>query len=183
MLTVNTIKKKVALLDVKASGLMPMAFPVEVAWIVFEQKPDGVFQETLSSYTIKPDIGWREIFWDDEAEKLHGYSYSFLKKNGHPLQSVAAHLLHYMPTRQVLADNVPHTERWLDMLHHVAGRPRTYTVEPIGSLLDQMGLTDRQAQAIFHQVRMKSSPTRRATEGVKALRDVVRLSLITAGIK
>jgi hypothetical protein len=180
MVDLNTIKKQTALIDVKASGLMSGGFPVEIGWLVFEPQPFGGFKEKIETYKIKPDASWNQNHWDEVAESMHGLSLSDLKRHGHDVKSVAAHLLHYMDKRIVFTDAVEHDTGWLDMLHNAAKRPRTYQILSLTRLQRLVGLGKDVGEQIFTEARQRHGHTGRAELGLRFLKDVLDQSVAGA---
>ncbi len=177
MIDLDTIKTQTALIDVKASGLMSGSFPVEVGWLVFEPKGFGGYTEKIETYTIKPDASWNQNHWDEVAESMHGLSITDLKRHGHDVKSVAAHLHYFMEKRIVFTDAVEHDTAWLDMLHKAAKRPRTYEILSLTRLQRLVGLSKEAGEEIFTRARQNHGHTGRAALGLRFLKDVLDQSI------
>jgi hypothetical protein len=179
MVDIDTIKKQTALIDVKASGLMSGSFPVEIGWLVFEPGPFG-YRDKIETYVVKPDAAWNQNHWDEVAECMHGLSIHDLKRFGHDVLSVAAHLQHFMEKRVVFTDAVEHDTLWLDMLHKAAKRPRTYEILSLTRLQRLVGLNSAAGEEIFTAARLKHGHTGRAEAGVRFLKEVFDQSISRA---
>lgn len=81
-------------IDFEASGLGPPSYPIEV----------GVVLSNGKSYCslIYPAVDW--LYWDDEAELIHGIKRQTLFEYGKPIQQVASELNSFLLDKTVYSD-------------------------------------------------------------------------------
>ena len=77
---VSIAGKRLAFIDMEASGLNAKSWPVEAGWAFAEGKPQAML--------IRPEDVWPEDAWDEAAEALHGLSRERLKREGAPAAEV-----------------------------------------------------------------------------------------------
>jgi len=177
MANIPRIKRQVALIDVKASGLMSGSFPVEVGYLTYGLDALKNWTPRVSSYLVRPDPFWSLYHWDSFAEQMHGLSHSHLRRFGEDTKSIAAHLQADLASHLVFTDAPEHDAQWLDVLHTSASRPREYKIYPINRLQKYIGLPPDQAQAIFNAARKKHGPTNRVNLGLAFMQEVFEKSL------
>jgi hypothetical protein len=177
MANIPRIKSQVALLDVKASGLMSGSFPVEVGYLTYSLDVLKNWAPQVSAYLVKPDPFWSLTHWDSFAEQMHGLSHPHLRRFGEDTKSIAAHLQADLAGHLVFSDTPEHDATWLDALHASAGRPREYKIYPINRLQKYIGLRPDIAQAIFNVARKKQGATNRVKPGLAFMQEVFEMSL------
>lgn len=162
------LRKRIAFVDVEASGLMAGAFPVEVAWATAAGSGEAL---------LNPSGYWNETRWDADAEAMHGLTLQELRRKGRHPMIVAAALESALAGRIAFSDSPDHDQAWLDMIHSAAGVPRTYSVETIGRLIGFLGLPPKRAYALFEETRATHPPRGRARSGVAYLSAVFESAL------
>jgi len=163
------LRKRIAFVDVEASGLMAGAFPVEVAWITTSGNGEAL---------LNPSGYWDETKWDADAEAMHGLSVQELRRKGRRPMVVAAALESSLAGKIAFSDSPDHDQAWLDMIHSAAGVPRTYSVETIGRLIGFLGLSPKRAYALFEEARATHPPRGRARSGAAYLSAVFEAALM-----
>jgi DNA polymerase III epsilon subunit-like protein len=106
-------------LDFEASSLAKRSYPIEVAW-VFAQA-DGQ-QQREEKHLIRPATDW--IDWDADAEAIHGISRDTLRREGEPLDVVAARMMEVLNGHHLVASAPSWDGKWLSALLRTAGWPR-----------------------------------------------------------
>jgi hypothetical protein len=177
MANIPRIKRQVALIDVKASGLMSGSFPVEVGYLTYSLDALGNWAPRTTSYLVKPDPFWSLTHWDSFAEQMHGLSHHHLRRFGEDCKSIAAHLQADLAGHLVFTDAPEHDAQWLDVLHASGMRPRTYKIYPINRLQKYIGLQPDIAQSIFNAARKKHGATNRVNLGLSFMQEVFEKSL------
>jgi hypothetical protein len=177
MANIPRIKRHVALIDVKASGLMSGSFPVEVGYLTYGLDALKNWSPRVSSHIVRPDPFWTLSHWDSFAEQMHGLSHDHLRRFGEDTKSIAAHLQAELANHIVFTDVPDYDAQWLDVLHASASRPRTYKIYPIERLQKYIGLSPEMGQAIFNAARKKHGPTHRVKLGLACMQEVFEKSL------
>lgn len=158
-----------AFFDIEASGLAPGSYPVEVGWAL----PDG----TSAAMLIRPAQDWTAELWDPAAECIHGLSRdTLLEKGGDPLDAALA-MNAALGGRIALSDAHEYDTRWTDMLFREAGEPRKFRIASVSRLLDRLGLTGEDADAVYALARSRKPPCGRAADDALYLLEVFRISL------
>lgn len=182
MSRIDKIKNNLAIVDVKASGLMAGSFPVEIGALTFSR--DGTrWKSNKSSYVVKPVPGWSYEFWDPFAESLHGLSLQTLKRIGRDVKSIASDLNAELSGKIVFSDAPEYETAWIDMVHTAADRPRAYKIYSAARMQRYIGLSDNDAYELFSSVRQKYGRTRRVLTGLAVIEEVLDLSFERAGLK
>lgn len=177
MVNIAKVKRQIALIDVKASGLMPGSFPVETGYLTFSLENERTFVPKLETFLVRPEQFWSMTHWDPFAETLHGLSHGHLRRHGQDCKSIAAHLEHDLTHKLVFTDAPEHDAEWLDVLHASAGRERSYKIYPISRLQKYIGLKPDIAQAIFNSARKRHGSTNRVHLGLAFMQEVFEKSL------
>lgn len=157
---IESLRNKIAFIDIEASGLMKGSFPVEAAWLA---------GETSGEILISPTGFWDDSRWDADAEAMHGISINELKRRGRHPKVAAATLETALRGRIVFSDSPQHDEAWADMIHSAGDVARTYRIESIGRLLGHLGIKAMRAYEIFSVARESHPPRGRARNGVAHL--------------
>ena len=137
-------------IDVEASGLdMRESYPIEVAWVDSMGNSDSIL--------IQPAPTW--LFWDHEAEAVHGISRDTLFRRGHPLRQVAERINNALGMETVYSDAPNFDGRWIDFLFQAAELERDFNIVDLRILYSEIGAiaTDR-----FHERISREAPTHRA---------------------
>lgn len=169
---IESLRTRIAFLDIEASGLMPGSFPIEAAWIT---------SEGAGGVLISPSGVWDESRWDADAEAMHGITVNELKRKGRHPKVAAAGLEAALRGKLVFSDSPDHDAAWADMIHEAGRVERSYRIESVGKLLSHVGLSASRAYRLFDQVR-KTHPSRgRASQGVEHLSAVFEAAVKEAG--
>lgn len=116
-----------AILDIEASGFGPRGYPIEIGIIL----PNGRAWCSL----IRPQPEW--IFWDEEAEALHGITRTQLLQIGRPAKEVTTILNEWLEDHRVYSDGWAHDYPWLHRLYDAADAHPSFTLDSIRSLLTE----------------------------------------------
>ncbi len=182
MSKIDRIKENLAIVDVKASGLMAGSFPVEVGALTFFRNRRNEWESNKSCYLIKPEPGWTHELWDPFAEQLHGLSLIELKRSGRDAKSVVADLNAELRNKIVFSDAPEYETAWIDMVHKAASRPREYKIYSATRMQKYIGLSQADADFLFDKVRKQYGRTRRVLTGLTVIEEVLELSFRKAGL-
>jgi len=173
---------KIVFLDVEASSLNQHSFPIEVGWVLDdEREPEAVL--------ISPHPTWDvDQGWSPHSEKLHGISLSLLQAEGITAEEACRRLDLAFEGCILVSDNRAHESRWLNLLAEAAGH-RPWAVGDVnalyGGLAALAGLDQAEAaRAVILTERVYPHPHRAGPDALrmaKAARALVdpafRLSL------
>ena len=110
--------KRLAFIDVEASGLNEGSFPIEIGWAVLGGTAGGLL--------IQPDATWSYDAWDDLAEEQHGIAWTALQNTGMPAGEVVECLNQVLPAGTLaLTDAFEWDSYWVERLFDVATQART----------------------------------------------------------
>lgn len=115
------------IIDIEASGFGPSSYPIEIGIALDEQ----VKYCTL----IRPAPDW--IFWDHDAEKVHGISRDMLEAHGRPVREVASQLNMLLADRTLYSDGWVVDRPWLTTLFHAARTNMAFRVSPLEMILTE----------------------------------------------
>lgn len=142
-------------IDVEASGLdMRQSYPIEVAWVDSLGNSDSAL--------IRPDLEW--LYWDPEAEAVHGISRDTLFRQGQPLGQVAERLSEALGMDKVYSDAPDFDGQWIDVLFQAAGLERDFNIVDLRVLYSEIGAL---AAARFQEEISQSVPTHRAEDDAR----------------
>ena len=111
--------KRLAFIDVEASGLNEGSFPIEIGWAVLGGTAGGLL--------IRPDATWLHDAWDELAEEQHGISWTALLDTGLPTDEVVACLSQVLPAGTLaLTDAFEWDSYWVECLFDVAPQARRF---------------------------------------------------------
>ena len=101
-------------LDVEASSLGPLGFPIEIGWAIVDDRKSTV---SVESHLIRPAQVWLDSWeWDVASEKVHGLSLAQLERDGKPIDVVCARLIEQFNSGIVYSDCPSFDGRWLRVL-------------------------------------------------------------------
>lgn len=169
----ESLRARIAFLDIEASGLMSGAFPVEAAWLTAEGSGEVL---------ISPSGCWDESRWDADAEAMHGITLNDLKRRGRHPKVAAASLESALRGKLVFCDSPDHDTAWADMIHEAGGVDRTYRIETVGKLLGHLGLSASRSYGLFARARETHPSRGRARQGVEHLVAVFEAAVKEAGL-
>lgn len=114
-------------LDLEASGLGPLSYPIEVAWKSTAGQSD--------SFLINPDSvpGWD--FWDEYAEELHNLCLSELREEGISAVAACERLNKQLQGQDVLSDAWEFDSFWLSRLFEAAEQTMAFRLIGLPALL------------------------------------------------
>jgi DNA polymerase III epsilon subunit-like protein len=117
------------ILDIEASGLSPISYPIEIGLV------NGVQEyQTL----ILPDESWEH--WNLKSEALHGLSRQDLYEKGKSVEMVAKELNELLASKIVYSDHEDWDSFWLRRLFETVGHEQKFQVGDINTLLDSNNL-------------------------------------------
>lgn len=114
-------------IDFEASGFGEDSYPIEVGAVL----ANGDKYCAL----IKPASRW--LFWDEQAEQVHGLSRELLYEHGKPIQVVAAELNAFLAGRVVYSDGWVVDKPWLSRLSYDAGIEPSFYLSPLELILKE----------------------------------------------
>ncbi|HOP19096.1 MAG TPA: hypothetical protein PLV61_08600 [Parvularculaceae bacterium] len=126
-LTPAPATKKIAFIDLEASGLGSKSWPVEVGFAFIEGAP----QSTL----IRPDATWSDEAWDKGAEALHGLTRAELDRDGQNIRDVCRSLNKSLAGAEVYSDAPDWDGFWLFRLFMAANMRQQFAVHDFGKLI------------------------------------------------
>ncbi len=119
--------RKLAFIDLEASGLGSKSWPVEVGW-AFE---DGAAQSLL----IRPHDSWTDEAWDSRAEALHGLTRARLEEEGVETRAACMALNEAFDGAKVYSDAPDWDGFWLFRLFSAAGVRQSFSILDYGRLI------------------------------------------------
>ena len=158
--------KKIAFIDLEASGLGAASWPIEVGWCFLEGEPE--------TFLIAPAKDWSQDAWNSEAEALHGVSIEALRRKGHPIRHVCQQLNAALAERLVYSDAPDWDGFWLYRLFSACDEKQQFSVHDFGDLLGDLSPTEI---SMITERASKSAPHRhRAHDDVLHMRVIHKLS-------
>jgi len=115
------------IIDVEASGLGGMSYPIEIGVVL----ADGQKYCTL----ILPAPDWTH--WDENAEHIHRVSRDILETYGRPMHEVAQELNDRLEGQTLYTDGWVVDKPWLIKLFHAAGVTMKFEVSPLEMILSE----------------------------------------------
>ena len=116
MTTAPALPETVVILDVEASGLGPLSWPIEVGVAIVEGDAIAHAEARL----IRPHPGWDPAGWTEDSAAVHGIPRAALESAPPPAE-VAAWLLDLLAGRRAWSDAPMSDWRWLNELTDAAG--------------------------------------------------------------
>ncbi len=113
------------ILDVEASGLGRGSYPIEVGYVLADQRSHCML--------IKPDAEWTA--WDDGAERLHGIQRAHLQQFGVEVKRAALLLNEALRGMTVYSDAWGNDQTWLALLFDCAGLVPAFKLQTLRKLL------------------------------------------------
>lgn len=117
---------KIAFIDLEASGLHPLSWPIEVGWCFLSGSP--------VTDLIRPDDGWAQEAWDEAAEELHGISRDELEASGRPAGEICERLNAALADAAVYSDAPDWDSFWLYRLFTAGQARQNFRVLDFGEL-------------------------------------------------
>jgi hypothetical protein len=120
------------IIDFEASGFGFESYPIEV----------GVVLSSGQKYCtlIKPASDW--LYWDREAEKIHGLCVEDLHAHGKPISTVIRELNSFLGNTTLYSDGWVVDKPWLSKLYYRCGMTPSFFLSPLEIILkeDQMDI-------------------------------------------
>jgi len=119
--------KRLAFIDMEASGLNAKSWPVEAGWAFADGSPQSVL--------IQPVEMWPEDAWDDEAEALHGLSREQLHREGAPVAEACKVINSALDGCEVYSDAPDWDAFWLYRLFGAAKMKPLFSLRSFADLV------------------------------------------------
>jgi hypothetical protein len=136
----KTIKgRRVALLDLEASGLGSASFPTEIGWAII--RDDG--SVASGACLIRPQSKWTAYAnaWSAASERLTAITREMLDRDGLPPVEVVKRFLAAVEDCELYSDEPDYDRHWLAMLVEAAGVSLGgRKLGDVKCLIEQMGL-------------------------------------------
>ena len=145
------------ILDIEASGLSPISYPIEVGLVNDQQEYQAL---------IVPEDAWEH--WSPRSEELHGISRKELYEKGKAAVVVARELNELLGTQAVYSDHEDWDSFWLRRLFETVGIKQEFPVVDINELLD-----NNKASAFYELSKHQGQYTHRALDDARVNRRVV----------
>lgn len=158
--------KKIAFIDLEASGLGASSWPIEVGWCFPNTEPE--------TYLIAPAEDWPDEAWDKQAEALHGVSQSMLHKKGQPIDQVCRRLNEALDGVDVFSDAPDWDAFWLYRLFSAAGEKQGFGLKDFGELLREF--TSESVSAAISNASKTTPHRHRAREDVLHMQAIYKLA-------
>ncbi len=114
-------------LDFEASGFGVESYPIEVGVVL------GSGQKYCA--LIKPASNW--IYWDQQAERVHGLSREILLDRGKPIAVVATELNAFLAEKTVYSDGWVVDKPWLSRLFYQSGVKPSFYLSALEMILKE----------------------------------------------
>lgn len=158
--------RKLAFIDLEASGLSASSWPVEVGW-AFEDGP-------ATAMIIKQDASWKDEAWDANAEALHGISRAMLLKEGRDVSAVCQALNEALGECAVYSDAPDWDGFWLYRLFSAARAKQSFKLLAFADLVVPR-ITGRE-EALLAQAAAQAPRRHRAAADAVFLQTLFRLA-------
>lgn len=122
------VARKLAFIDLEASGLGARSWPLEVGWALAESGEPV-------SLLIKPDNSWSDDAWDANAERLHGLNRMVLERDGKSARDVCNSMNAALAGADVFSDAPDWDGFWLFRLFSAGGVRQAFALKDFGRLL------------------------------------------------
>lgn len=161
---------KVAFIDLEASGLSPVSWPIEVGWCLEGGEPEA--------HLIQPALDWPREAWDAQAEALHGIALASLAETGRPAREVCERLNESLNGALVFSDAPDWDGFWLYRLFAAGGVRQRFKLAYFGDVFD--GMTADDVDALIATAAKTAPHRHRAREDVLHMRTVYELARAAA---
>jgi hypothetical protein len=135
------------IIDFEASGFGTDSYPIEVGVVM----ANGEKYCTL----IKPARNW--LFWDDQAEQIHGLNRDLLYEHGKPIQVVAAEINTFLANKVIYSDGWVVDKPWLSRLSYDSGIEPSFHLSPLEMILkeEQMAIWSQIKREVIDHLALK----------------------------
>jgi hypothetical protein len=158
--------RKLAFLDIEASGLASKSWPVEVGW-AFEAG-------AATSILVRPDRTWSDDAWDKSAERLHGLDRARLDVEGLDPREVCAAMNDALVDAEVYSDAPDWDGFWLFRLFSAGGTKQAFALKDFGKLMRP--LVGGRENELFARAARLSPRRHRAADDARHLQTLYRLA-------
>ncbi len=116
-----------SIIDFEASGFGDESYPIEV----------GVALSSGQKYCalIKPASNW--LYWDQNAEQIHGLCLKDLHAYGKPIPTVIRELSSFVDSRTLYSDGWVVDRPWLLKLYYQCGMTPSFFMSPLENILKE----------------------------------------------
>lgn len=122
------VARKLAFIDLEASGLGAKSWPLEVGWAFASGgAPDAIL--------IQPDDLWPDDAWDVAAERLHGLDRDRLVREGKRARDVCHLMNEALFDADVYSDAPDWDQFWLFRLFSAGGVRQVFALKDFGRLI------------------------------------------------
>lgn len=163
--------RKIAFIDLEASGLGSKSWPVEVAWTFTEGPP--------AAFLIRPDEAWPDEAWEEGAEALHGISRDDLRRDGVSIREVCTALNQALAEAEVFSDAPDWDGFWLIRLFTAGGVRQEFSIHDYAKLVSPI-IAD-QGKEILARAAHLAPRRHRAGADVTHLQTLYRLARENCG--
>lgn len=122
-------KIPVICIDIEASGLGPLSYPIEIAWKC------GLSGES-DSFLINPETGYNWTDWDETAEGLHGIAVDELLCEGISVRDACVRLNQNLEGKVVTSDAFDFDYFWIRRLYEAAMMKPVFEMQGIDKVLE-----------------------------------------------
>lgn len=161
---------KVAFIDLEASGLSPVSWPIEVGWCLEAGEPEA--------HLIQPAPDWPREAWDARAEALHGIPLASLTQSGRPAKEICGRLNEQLGGACVFSDAPDWDGFWLYRLFSTGGVRQRFKLVHFADVFD--GIASEKIDALIAAAAETAPHRHRAREDVLHMRRVYELARATA---
>lgn len=133
-----------AVLDIEASGLGRGSYPIEIGFVLADQRSQCML--------IKPDPEWTG--WDQRAERLHGIQRAQLQQFGVEVKTAAQRLNELLRGMTLYSDAWGNDQSWLALLFECADMVPAFKLQTLRALLSdaQLSLWMQTKQRVQHEL-------------------------------
>ncbi|MGE0408349.1 MAG: hypothetical protein AB7P23_03700 [Amphiplicatus sp.] len=166
------LTRKLAFLDIEASGLGSRSWPVEAGWAFAE---GGV-----SSTLIRPDPSWSDDAWEEAAERLHGLDRARLEREGRRARDVCAEMNEALKDADVYSDAPDWDGFWLFRLFSACGVKQAFALKDYARLMRPL-IEGKDEDEIMRRAARLAPRRHRAADDVRHLQTLYRLASENGG--
>lgn len=158
--------KKIAFIDLEASGLSAASWPIEVGWCFAGRAPETML--------IRPVEEWPDAAWEEKAEALHGIRRDLLQSDGVAPSHVCARMNAALAGAAVYSDAPDWDGFWLYRLFAAAGEKQAFALADFASLLARYPAD--KVRAAMEKAALLAPHRHRAHEDVLHMKTVYELA-------
>lgn len=164
--------RRIAFIDLEASGLNARSWPVEVGW-AFVDGP-------AEAHLVAPHASWPADAWDPAAERLHRLSRAYLEAHGRSPALVCDRLNAALAGCAVYSDAPDWDAFWLYRLYAVGRRRQAFAIVSTARLLGPL-MEGRERDVLAAAARAAPARHRAAADAI-FLQTLYRLARAAAGL-